>query len=146
MELQFRDKMPKTPTFTYLAQSHIKEISTISNEATDPLDDFNVKVANSSIADAGQGLFAKRDIIMGSVIALYSGQMITNLSQILTAAKDADMAEKLHRNWLNFNKTHVLDVPEPYDQLMHYSASLGHKANHSFKKFNARFGFIKTPR
>lgn len=145
MELQFGSDKVSAATFSYLAQSHVTNISTISNEATDPLDEFNVRVAISSIADAGQGLFAKRDIIMGSTIALYSGQMITNLSRILKG-KNVELQESLHRNWLNFNKTHVLDVPEPYDQLAHYAASLGHKANHSFKKFNARFGFIKTPR
>lgn len=57
------------------------------------------------------------------------------------------MAEKQdrHKNLLSFNRTHDIDVPRPYDNIVNFRAGLGHKANHSFKN-NARYGYIKNPR
>ena len=39
----------------------------------------------------------------------------------------------------------MIDVPKPFDQLDHYSATLGHKANHS-ETPNARYTTYVHPR
>ena len=75
---------------------------------------------------------------------MYAGQLVTNVSQILMG-KSQNMQEILHKNLLALNQTHTLDVPRPYDNLSHFRATLGHKANHNFTS-NARFGFVKSPR
>ena len=85
-----------------------------------------------------------RDIGMGSIIVMYAGQLLTNVSQILMG-KSQDMQETLHRNFLALNQTHTIDVPRPYDNLSHFRGTFGHKANHNFTS-NARFGFVKSPR
>lgn len=35
-------------------------------------------------------------------------------------------------NTISLDEDTVIDVPQPFDQLENYCASLGHKANHSF--------------
>ncbi len=57
----------------------------------------------------------------------------------------AEEMEARHKNLINFNKTHVIDLPRPYDSLINYRATLGHKANHSFKP-NAKYHYCKHPR
>lgn len=38
----------------------------------------------------------------------------------------------LNGNTLSLDEETVIDVPEPYNHVSKYCASLGHKANHSF--------------
>jgi hypothetical protein len=56
-----------------------------------------------------------------------------------------DERENVHKNLLSFNKEYDLNVPPPFDNILVYRATLGHKANHSFRP-NTRFGFAKNPR
>jgi hypothetical protein len=56
-----------------------------------------------------------------------------------------DVRENIHKNLLSFNKEYDLNVPPPLDNILIYRATLGHKANHSFRP-NTKFGFAKNPR
>jgi hypothetical protein len=56
-----------------------------------------------------------------------------------------DERENVHKNLLSYNKQYDLNIPPPMDNIMVYRATLGHKANHSFKP-NTKFGFAKNPR
>lgn len=38
----------------------------------------------------------------------------------------------LNGNTISLDEDTVIDVPQPFDRLENYCASLGHKANHSF--------------
>lgn len=38
----------------------------------------------------------------------------------------------MNGNTISLDEDTVIDVPQPFDQLENYCASLGHKANHSF--------------
>lgn len=38
----------------------------------------------------------------------------------------------MNGNTISLDEDTVIDVPQPFDQLQNYCASLGHKANHSF--------------
>lgn len=38
----------------------------------------------------------------------------------------------LNGNTISLDEDTVIDVPQPFDQMERYCASLGHKANHSF--------------
>ena len=133
MELRFSQE--HQGIFQYLGLSK----KGLENGQTDPLDQENVKVKKSLIPNSGEGLFAKKNLEMGSVIAQYSGYLVKNVSEKMVG-KSREFQEDLHKNLLSFNKTHSIDIPT------NYVATLGHKANHSFKKFNARFGFLHTPR
>ena len=81
---------------------------------------------------------------MGSVISIYSGIFI-NSSFVFSDSMTQEQKEDHHKNLLSFNQSHLINIPTPYDNLINYKATLGHKANHSFKN-NARFAFIKNPR
>ena len=114
----------------------------LRKEPLDPLDNQNVFVAKSDVS--GEGLFAKKVIGMGSVISIYSGIFI-NSSFVFSDSMTQEQKEDHHKNLLSFNQSHLINIPTPYDNLINYKATLGHKANHSFKN-NARFAFVKTPR
>ena len=51
----------------------------------------------------------------------------------------------LNSNTITLGDDTVLDVPPPYDQTTAYTASLGHKANHSFDN-NAEYELYDHPR
>ena len=115
----------------------------LSKEAVDPLDFENTFVQPSKIA--GEGLFAKKTLSMGSVIAIYSGKLVDNSSKILHV-KDESLKEELHKNLLTLNKTFAIDIPPTFGSLKKYKGSYGHKANHSFKYFNSKYGMAYHPR
>lgn len=49
---------------------------------------------------------------------------------VLSQVDSRDWA--LNGNTLSLDEDTVIDVPEPYNHVTQYCASLGHKANHSF--------------
>ena len=50
----------------------------------DPLDHRNVYVGKSGIPGAGEGLFARRDILPGEIVALYPGVHVASLAELFT--------------------------------------------------------------
>ncbi|MGH0127016.1 UNVERIFIED_CONTAM: hypothetical protein FKN15_027876 [Acipenser sinensis] len=112
----------------------------------DPYESERVYVADSLIAGAGEGLFAKTEAESNTVMAFYNGVRITH--------ETVDSRDwSLNRNTISLDEDTVLDVPEPYNNVKRYSASLGHKANHSFTPnciydpfVHPRFGPIKCIR
>ena len=95
-------------------------------------------VQPSTISGAGEGLFAKTDLGKGEVVSFYNG---TRLSH-----KEVDGREwSLNGNTISFNDNCVLDMPNECSTLDNYTASLGHKANHSFNP-NCSYDFFYHPR
>ena len=99
-------------------------------------DILHVYVAPSQAQCAGEGLFARRDIKKGDLVALFSG------------------ARKRHfRNetfeWSDYcikvDESCSIDIPDFYIDVDHYCATLAHKACHSFKP-NSRFDILYHPR
>ncbi|XP_056143031.1 histone-lysine N-methyltransferase SETD7 [Lampris incognitus] len=135
---------PDSPVF-----SHDKSTSTcIATHALlpDPYESQKVFVADSLIKGAGQGLFAKTDAEPNTVMAFYNGVRITH-----SEVDSRDWA--LNGNTISLDEDTVIDVPQPFDQMVNYCASLGHKANHSFTPnckydpfVHPRFGPIKCIR
>ena len=143
MELKILPTQTKSDQHIYYKYVGIPEhMQKLRKEPLDPLDDQNVFVAKSDVS--GEGLFAKKVIGMGSVISIYSGILI-NSSFVFSDSMTQEQKEDHHKNLLSFNQSHLINIPTPYDNLINYKATLGHKANHSFKN-NARFAFVKNPR
>ena len=99
-------------------------------------DILHVYVGQSRALCAGEGLFARRDIKKGDLVALFSG------------------ARKRHfRNetfeWSDYcikvDESCSIDIPDFYIDVGHYSATLAHKACHSFTP-NSRFDCLYHPR
>lgn len=105
-----------------------------------------VYVAESLISGAGEGLFSKITVGANTVMSFYNGVRITHQE-----VDGRDWA--LNGNTLSLDEETVIDVPEPYNHVSKYCASLGHKANHSFTPnciydlfMHPRFGPIKCIR
>uniref|UniRef100_A0A8C6TLJ4 Histone-lysine N-methyltransferase SETD7 n=1 Tax=Neogobius melanostomus TaxID=47308 RepID=A0A8C6TLJ4_9GOBI len=112
----------------------------------DPYESQSVYVADSLIEGAGEGLFTKTDADANTVMAFYNGVRITH-----SEVDSRDWA--LNGNTISLDEDTVIDVPQPFDRTDQYSASLGHKANHSFSPnckydpyVHPRFGSIKCIR
>ncbi|XP_052510836.1 histone-lysine N-methyltransferase SETD7 isoform X3 [Budorcas taxicolor] len=112
----------------------------------DPYESERVYVAESLISSAGEGLFSKVAAGPNTVMSFYNGVRITH--------QEVDSRDwALNGNTLSLDEETVIDVPEPYNHVSKYCASLGHKANHSFTPnciydmfVHPRFGPIKCIR
>ena len=106
----------------------------------DPFEQLTVYTAKSSVArDAGEGLFAKRDIPTGGLVALFNG--VRQRDPVLTSRLPLDFSD--YR--ITLGRDVSLDIPDKWSNLNAYRATLGHKCCHSFK-FNARFVELYHPR
>lgn len=113
---------------------------------TDPYEQKRVFVKKSIILDAGEGLFSSIDASEGEVMSFYNGIRLTH--QIVD---DRDWS--FNDNTISLNQETVIDVPKELSSTNSYCASLGHKANHSFRPnckydrfHHPRFGSIKCIR
>ncbi|ORX92275.1 SET domain-containing protein [Basidiobolus meristosporus CBS 931.73] len=112
----------------------------------DPYETSRVYVKPSLIPGSGEGLFAKRGLRKGEVASFYNGIRITHEE---VDARDWSQND----NTISLDSDTVIDVPKPYSDTRHYTATLGHKCNHRFENnchydhyFHPRFGEIKCIR
>jgi len=106
----------------------------------DPYEDLFVEVKPSQIADAGEGLYAKIDIDVGTVISFYNGVRV----------RSGHDWEKPTPYKMLLDETSDIDLPEDMARLENYRATLGHKVCHSFQPnsetdvfYHPRFGLIR---
>ncbi|KND04419.1 uncharacterized protein SPPG_00148 [Spizellomyces punctatus DAOM BR117] len=130
----------------------------------DPYESRAVAVRPSHIVDAGEGLFAKRDLMYGEVAAFYSGLRLT-LAEVEARGWDhnanaismgPDNESDNEQDEMGFEPGEdlepdqswggVIDVPYRYSQTSQYAATLGHKANHSFTQPNCKYEWYIHPR
>ena len=114
-------------------------------KAMDPIELSNVYINESTVPNAGEGVFARRDIPAYSLVAMYAGQLLEDSNSMYTPNMTIDERENRHKYLLTFNDTYDLDIPPEFEDIQVYRASLGHKINHSFKG-NTRFCHVKSPR
>jgi len=91
-----------------------------------------------SAGKMGEGLYAKRDIWKGTLVSLYSGVLVPHY------VVDRRRWE-FNDNTIECDEKLSLDVPKPYHLTKNYSASLGHKANHSFEP-NSLYTYLDHPK
>ena len=124
----------------------------------DPYESEFVQVRPSMIENAGEGLFSKRKIPKGNVVAYFNGIRIS--SELYTESSDYSISTN---NPVNTNKSKdghqnnkdedcviMFDIPDEYRSTTTYCATLAHKICHSFQPnaiydyaFHPRFGFIR---
>ena len=113
----------------------------------DPYEDKLIEVKESSVSQAGQGIFAKRDILPGTVVAFYNGTRIPPDTEDDDDDKWENCAYKIFiengENQLE-EKRERMDIPESLRNINLYCATLAHKINHSFKP-NCKFGRYHHP-
>ncbi|XP_023320452.1 histone-lysine N-methyltransferase SETD7 [Eurytemora carolleeae] len=109
----------------------------------DPYESRTVEVRNSSVEDtsAGQGLFTKRNIIKGEVLAFYNGYIIfcNATTRPLNRQSFSKEEEHIRNTYRMFHHqeevkdNYCIDLPPELANLQRYNATLGHKVNHSFQ-------------
>ena len=106
----------------------------------DPYESLFVEVKQSHIRNAGEGLFAKVDIDVDTVISFYNG---------VTVSSGHD-PEKETPYKMVLDEESDLDLPESMTSLENFRATLGHKICHSFHPnadpdifCHPRFGMIR---
>jgi len=131
--------------------TYSKDESTYTTISSNPLlsdiyENYRVEVKASEVEDAGEGLFSLIGAEEGEVMSFYNGVRVPHAE---VDARDW----KFNDNTISLDDQIVIDVPQQWSSTETYTASLGHKANHSFEpnckydKFDhPRFGRIKCIR
>lgn len=99
----------------------------------------NVYVAKSKIEFAGEGLYAKRFLPAGTLVALFNGIRQRETGYVKKMAEFSD-----YRIGMGAGEV-CLDIPQGYVNVDKYCATTGHKACHSFRP-NSGFREFAHPR
>ena len=98
----------------------------------------------------GDGTYALKDIEANTLIMLYSGFRTQN-SGYMPDKYVSKSKPHAYRQSVGFCKGVVVDIPDGYEDVFKYNATIGHKANHDFNNHvehgqvdSARFGLIST--
>ena len=110
----------------------------------DKYEQDKVYVSKSDIANASEGVFAKKHLNENTTVSFYNG--------IRLAHEEVDARDwSLNECTITLNDEIVLDVPYKFTKLENYCATLGHKVNHSSLPnceyvffYHPRFGEIKA--
>ena len=107
----------------------------------DPYEQKTVYVAESMIEAAGDGLFLRRDVEAGDLVAIYNGVRLSEHEARLRK-EDRRSVYRIH-GWDNT----ILNIPRAAQTIDTYAASLGHKINHAkATAASAEFRFLEHPR
>jgi len=96
----------------------------------DPYESRTVKVGQSNVEDGGEGLYARRNLTGGSLVAFYNGVRMVKGQP--SPYKDTGYA--IFLEWVERGKKsgEHMDLPPEFHSSENYTATLGHKLNHSF--------------
>ncbi len=96
----------------------------------DPYESRTVQVGPSSFPGAGEGLFARRDLPAGTLVAFYNG---VRIPYALGGPKE-EWSTSGYKIFINadFTSGERMDIPNNLTDTGRYRATLGHKVNHSF--------------
>ena len=138
--LSFDPIAASSPPLTYSPPSHYS--FGVSPTSTDPYEIRTVEVRRSTKEEANQGLFTKRSVMSGEVLAFYSG-FIINCDSSLRPLDRRELTddEEHERNAYNIaldlggeEENLCIDIPPDMGgDVTKYNATLAHKVNHSFE-------------
>jgi len=141
-EVVVAEPKAKSPTLTYHPPNQVQ----LGNQpkVTDPFDQTQIYIQNTIY---GEGVFAKKKIHKGDIIAYYSG-LLWNVAEqpLFTQNQTYEEMLEVHKMLMGFNETHMFHIPKIYWELPKFRATLGHKVNHSFKSSKGKFAFCYNPR
>ena len=117
----------------------------------DPYEEARVEVRPSSLATAGQGVFLRRDVGPGTVVAFYNGVRLAHTADtegwedcsyriFMRRRSGEDCSDDEDEDDVD-----VLDIPPELRTVDRYCATLAHKINHSFRP-NCRSAEYYLPR
>ena len=139
---------PVGPTFSF-SPSGPDNFGSSDPSMKDPYETKYIRVRRSGIENSGEGVFALEDLPPGFLAAVFNGYKVPLCSGKDLTAGLSSLAEVYERLAYNIHmpedESFFLDFPPARASLTEYSASLGHKVNHSFSP-NCKFGTIQHPR
>ncbi len=100
-----------------------------------------VECRRSSVHEAGEGLFALRELPEGRVVSFYNGVRVRPGE----AYSPDNLDYQIYVDWSNTDNSPFMDVPRACTDVSRYCATLGHKANHSFRP-NCCYVVVDHPR
>ena len=103
------------------------------------LETMKVYVSQSLLPNGGNGLFAKKPLLKDEVVAFYNGLHVQH-----DTINARDWA--LNANALTVNDEFCVDIPPEMSSEDKYCASLGHFANHDWKRQNCEYRPYWSPR
>lgn len=108
-----------------------------------------VRVADSGLEGGGQGLFANTDIPVDTIVAFYNGIRMTPEEESPWQDRAYSIVVEWEEKKLAFPFPWVsvadhMDLPPKYHTSEGYTATLGHKMNHSFVP-NCRWSNMDHP-
>merc|ERR1719150_1815621 len=139
----------KVPQFRVTSSTqYTRELSTLTFVTSSPLlpDPYEarmVEVRQSEVEGAEDGLFSRRAVTAGTVLAFYNG--IRRPRPEGDAAVDWDTEANAYKIFDPTRAHGTVDIPPALRSLAAYTASLAHKTNHSFVP-NCEFDEFHHPR
>lgn len=96
----------------------------------DPYESTLVRVAKSEVEGGGEGLYAKRNIAAGTLIAYYNGIRMTKEQR----TPYGDTGYAIFVEWAERGRRtgDHMDLPPEFHSSENYTSTLAHKLNHSF--------------
>ena len=108
----------------------------------DPYELVTCEVRRSSVSGGGEGLFARRNIEKGEIVAFYNGVRLPYVP-----GEKENWETSGYKIFVNADHSsgERIDLPGDLIHLHNYSATLGHKMNHNFD-YNCSEWFFSHPR
>ena len=142
-QLKFAKPRKDAPTLKFQRPNFLRPGD--QPNVSDPFERSVIYVAPSGISK--DGIFARKQIRQGDLIAYYAGTIFNTNSQPIFF-RNQTKAEKyaIHRNLIGLENELQINIPEPYWNITSFRSTLGHKVNHSFINIKAQFNWVSHPR
>ena len=101
----------------------------VDYQQRDPYETRMVECRESGVENAGEGLFAKRDVDSDTVVCFYHGIYLEPGQESSNSSCDY----QIYVDWQAAPDSPALDILPDAAQYKDYKASLGHKVNHSWE-------------
>lgn len=138
---------PSGPCFNY-APPNKASYGASNPHLQDPYEARLVSVRRSKMAGGGEGVFARRDLPAGTLAAFFNGHKVPlgEREEGQLNCEEEELYDRLaYTIHMPQEEDFYLDIPPAQADLKTYSASSGHKINHSFLP-NCVFGTVYHPR
>ena len=141
-QLKFAKPRKDAPTLKFQRPNFLRPGD--QPNVADPFERTVIHVAKGIWKD---GIFARKQIRQGDLIAYYAGTIFNANSQPIFF-RNQTSAEKyaIHRNLIGLESELQINIPEPYWNITSFRSTLGHKVNHSFTNIKAQFNWVSHPR
>ena len=156
VDIRYQDNLPLPTLSPPLSQTvYRRDVSTalvISRTplVADPWERERVEARASEVEGAGQGLFARRRLERGELVALYNGtrsvpSLYEDWSDYRSVVSSQSSLSDPVLIRVHLSSACDIDIPEADQSTLNYCATLAHKANHSFSP-NCVWSRIDHPR